>query len=246
MLKLKFLLLLFFVSSHANTADYQVLKKIPLPKDCFTQGLIKTKKNFYISCGKYKKSRVLKLDNHGNILAQYHFNDNIFAEGIALHNNKIIVLTWKASKIFTFDKNLNRVSVNSFSIQGWGATHNGKHWITSNGSSKLFTLSNSFNIIKQHRILNQWLYPISKINELEDLPNHIAANIWQKNQVIFIPKPLKSINRISHKIDLSKLAEKHKTQGVINGIAYNKAADELWVTGKSWDFIYSIQLLSIR
>lgn len=241
--KLTLLLLLFLISLFSYAIDYQIIKEIPLPKNCFTQGLIKTENHFYISCGKYKKSRLIKLDNQGNILKQYHFKDNIFAEGIALHNNTIIVLTWKENKVFTFDKELKQLSADDFKKQGWGATHNGNNWITSEGSSTLFTVDKNFQIINEHTVVNKWLYPITKINELENLPNFIAANIWQKNQIIFIKKPLKKINQIAYKIDLSRLAEKHKHQGVLNGIAYEKDNKALWVTGKNWSSIYQIALL---
>ena len=62
-----------------------------------------------------------------------------------------------------------------------------------------------------------------------------------KNIILFL-----FIMKIIENNDLSSLKEKvtnHKDLDVLNGIAYNKTTNSLFVTGKMWDKLFEIKII---
>jgi glutamine cyclotransferase len=74
----------------------------------------------------------------------------------------------------------------------------------------------------------------------------IWANIWQSGWILRIdPQSGKLLGRI----DINKLSEdvqdSEEKADVLNGIAYDKAGDRLFITGKMWKKLYEIKV-SVR
>ena len=81
---------------------------------------------------------------------------------------------------------------------------------------------------------------ISKINELEYIKDEIFANIWQTDLIIRVDP---TTGEVIGQIDLSKLyPEKKSSNHVLNGIAYDRDQDRLFVTGKKWPKLFEIKL----
>ena len=84
--------------------------------------------------------------------------------------------------------------------------------------------------------------PVANLNELEWVKGEILANIWQTNAIARIdPKT----GVVRGWIDLSGLPEtrsRRDADAVLNGIAYDKGKDRLFVTGKNWPHLYEIAL----
>lgn len=249
MLKNKFWLLIFSCllcscSSENSAATFQVKASIDLPENCFVQGFIKQADAFYLSCGRYKQSQLLKLSNTGQTLHQQKLADTIFAEGIAISNEEILLLSWKKQQALSFHvtqlKPLQRYFYNG---EGWGLEHYNEHWLKSDGSAHLQQLDkHSLKLLQQFSVLDERGQALSQINELENLHNYIAANIWHSNDVILLKKPLQAENRVAMRLNLSPIANKHKQQGVLNGLAYDAVSDCLWVTGKLWGKAYALSI----
>ncbi len=85
--------------------------------------------------------------------------------------------------------------------------------------------------------------PIHLLNELEIVRGELWANIWMSNLIARInPRT----GRVVGWLDCSKLQpHKYATPGhlldVLNGIAYDRENDKVYVTGKLWPRIFEIK-----
>ena len=78
------------------------------------------------------------------------------------------------------------------------------------------------------------------LNELEYFKGSIYANIHDLN-LIFVLKP--ASGEITDEIDFTGLLEPNWVLCELNGIAYDKDSDHLFVTGKNWSKIFEIRLI---
>ena len=84
--------------------------------------------------------------------------------------------------------------------------------------------------------------PVKDLNELEFVKGEILANIWRTDRVARIsPKT----GQVTGWIDLAGLLDPHDRAGkdVLNGIAYDAAADRLFVTGKLWPKLFEVRIV---
>jgi glutamine cyclotransferase len=82
---------------------------------------------------------------------------------------------------------------------------------------------------------------VVNLNELEYIKGEIFANIWHSPRIARIdPRS----GQVLAWIDLTSLVskEQHSDEAVLNGIAYDKARDRLFVTGKNWSKLFEIKL----
>lgn len=210
----------------------------------FIQGWIKDDETFYESSGIYGRSFVErysdknsdKSNNEKNIII--NLPSRYFAEGLTLFNDIIYLLTWKEETLFILDKNtLKTISTLAYSGEGWGLTHNGSQLIMSNGSADLF-----FRDASDFSMIRRITVPLPlQLNELEYVNGVIWANDWNKDDIYAIDS---TNGCLLARIDLSSLRKQTVTpdsSNILNGIAYDSAADGLWVTGKYWPTRYLIE-----
>jgi len=84
--------------------------------------------------------------------------------------------------------------------------------------------------------------PVPNLNELEYVKGEIYANVWRTDRIARISP---EDGRVTGWIDLTGLlpkAERLNTD-VLNGIAYDAAADRLFVTGKWWPRVFEINVV---
>ena len=230
--------------------NYKILNKIYHNKSCFTQGFFIKNDFLYESCGLYNKSSLNKINlKNGKTIKTIKINPQFFAEGLTISNNIIYILTYKSKTLLTYDMNFNYLDKYEFETstnEGWGLTHNDKYLILSDGSNKLsfyhFPKENTNKLIKEKEVIvmenNTSIY---KINELEYINDYIYANIWYNDFIIKIdPENGKVVNK--YNLEYFKNIE-NTSVNVLNGIAYDKKTELLYITGKNWKYIYSIKLL---
>ncbi len=215
-----------------------VISAAPYNKLWFTQGLFQDdNNNFYISSGRYNQSTLIYQQPHKII--RYSLPPQFFAEGLTVVDDKIFLLTWKEKTLFVFDKKtLKLINKLSYNGEGWGLTHNESSFIMSNGSNTLyFRDKETFEI--EHTIKVKGL---DKINELEYINGIIWANRWLDDNIYAIDA---NSGCVVQSIDLSSLRTKSvkpNNKNVVNGIAYDKDKNGLWVTGKLWNHRFLIDL----
>ena len=164
--------------------------------------------------------------------------DKFFAEGLTLLNDKLYQLTLKSGVMFVYDKTTFEIEkILRYGGEGWGLTHNDKYLVMSNGSNTLkFRDPKTLRIIRSIAVTHNGL-PVKNLNELEFIGNEIWANIWKSDLVACINS---DTGKLVRWIDFTSISEKTGDEDVLNGIAYDKEKDKIFITGKFWNSIYEV------
>jgi len=239
------LFLVFFFNSFNSfaqeTVTPRIVKKIPHDSNAFTQGFIVDKGVFYESTGLYGSSSLRKYNAYsGKLIKKISLEDKFFAEGLTLLNDKLYQLTWKSGVMFVYDKTTFEIEkILRYGGEGWGLTHNDKYLVMSNGSNTLkFRDPKTLRLIRSISVTHNGL-PVKNLNELEFIGNEIWANIWKSDLVACINS---DTGKLVRWIDFTSISEKTGDEDVLNGIAYDKEKDKIFVTGKFWNSIYEVSL----
>jgi glutamine cyclotransferase len=249
------LLTLFFSWPNAGRAEgpedgeqyytYSIIEQFPHDPHAFTQGFVYSDGFFYEGTGLYGQSSLRKVTpENGEVIKKRELTENLFGEGIAVYQGKIIQLTWRENLGLVYDRESFAVlEVFSYPTEGWGLTHDGKHLIMSDGSSTLTFLDpETFAPVRRIEVTSS-RGPVENLNELEYIKGEIYANIWLTDYIVRIDP---QTGRVTGWIDLSGLLPPDTVRGavdVLNGIAYDYKQDRIFVTGKLWPFVFEIQLL---
>ena len=242
------------VSLHSSTTQtsaapvpvyrYQVVHSYPHDPSAFTQGLIFLDGVLYESTGLNNRSTLRKVQlETGKILQQQQVPGEYFAEGLVNWGPDLLQLTWTSKVGFVYDRATFTVKRRfNYTGEGWGLTKDSARIILSDGTSRLRFLdpktlqqTGSLNVTDRGR-------PVTELNELEYVQGEIWANIWQTDRIARI-SPFTGF--VTGWIDLSGLlkpAERSSTD-VLNGIAYDPAANRIFITGKLWPKLFEIKLV---
>jgi glutamine cyclotransferase len=226
----------------------EIINSYPHDTKAFTQGLVFEDGFLYESTGNYKNSSLRKVElKTGNILKIHKLSDKFFGEGITIFGDKIIQLTWKENTGFVYDKNtFDLLETFTYSNEGWGITHDGRQFIMSDGSSKLYFLNPQTYKKESSIVVMDDIGPLTHLNELEYIDGNIYANIWSMDHIAKINP---DTGKVTAFIDLTALRQnitKLPGQQVLNGIAYDSDNDRFFVTGKFWSKIFEIKMVRIK
>ncbi|OGP90377.1 MAG: hypothetical protein A2031_05615 [Deltaproteobacteria bacterium RBG_19FT_COMBO_43_11] len=222
----------------------KVINIFPHDPDAFTQGLVYHKGYLYESTGRYEKSSLRKVDiKTGKIIKIIKLAPEYFGEGITIFDNKIYQLTWMNEAGFIYDlKKIKKINKFSYSGEGWGITTDNKNFYMSNGTSVISCLDPiTLKVIRKINVHDGQL-PVININELEFIKGEIWANVFMEDIIVRI-SPL--TGKVLSWVDLSglySLLPDATGIDVLNGIAYDKINDKIYVTGKYWPYIFEIKL----
>jgi glutamine cyclotransferase len=210
--------------------------------DAFTQGLFYSDGFIYESTGNYGESSLRKVEiESGKVIQKINLDSEYFGEGIALYDNKIIQLTWLSKKGFVYDKeSFELIGEFDYPTEGWGVTYDGKHLIMSDGTDILYFLDPAdFSRVKQVYVTANGK-AVTRLNELEYINGKIYANIWRTDQIAIIQTDGEVIGWIDLKGIL--LPEDCPREiDALNGIAYNREKNKMYVTGKYWCRLFELK-----
>ena len=245
--------LLFAKNSSTSTKSsipvytYFIVNKIPHDFNAYTQGLVFNDGYLYESTGRRGQSSLRKVDpDNGAVITLHSLADEFFGEGITILDEKIYQLTWQSYTGFIYDKSTFLVMEEFFyNTEGWGITHNGRELIVSDGTSTLYFLDPiTMEVLKQITVTDN-NGPVQNLNELEYVNGEIFANVLFSYQIARINP---TNGEITGWIDLSGILDNERIDypiDVMNGIAYDKASDRLFVTGKLWPQVFEIRLIKM-
>lgn len=164
-----------------------------------------------------------------------------FGEGITVLGDLIYQVTWQNSKCFFYDKKTMELKGEfTYVGQGWGLCNDGKVIMMSDGSERItFRDPKSFQATKVIEVYDN-MGPRTNLNELEYIDGKIYANVYTTGSVLVIEP---TTGRVLQEIDANELVIRGKNGGdVLNGIAYNKLTNKLYMTGKYWTKTFEVQL----
>lgn len=219
-----------------------VAKTFPHDTKAFTQGLLFADGILFESTGLYGESTLRRVElATGKVLTKIDLAPEMFGEGLALLRGELFQLTWREGRCFVYDAaTLAKKRELTYDTEGWGMTTDGEALIISDGTALLrfvdprtFKTTRTLTVVDGHRALDH-------LNELEWVRGEIFANVWGVNAIARIDPRTGSVVGW---IDLSNLPEPRREvapDDVLNGIAYDRAGDRLFVTGKRWSQVFQI------
>ena len=228
---------------------YKIVDEYPHDINSYTQGLEFYNNRLFESIGLRGKSALKEIDyKSGKVIRNLPIDDAYFAEGITILDKKIYQLTWQSKIGFIYDLESFKL-IDSFqykkSIEGWGLCNDGKSIYKSDGSSKIWKINpNTLEEIDFIQVTTNKSI-ITKINEMEWINGRIYANTYQFNKdIIIIIDP--ETGTVEGVVDFNGLKEKvknHPKIDVLNGIAYNKSSNTIFMTGKNWNKLFELQII---
>ncbi len=232
-----------FLSAQTPVYTYQVVNTFPHDPESFTQGLEYRNGVLYESTGLNGKStlRQVTLKTGVPIQKTGSLPQRFFGEGITVFKGEIFQLTWQAQQGFIYSQDkfeLKRTF--QYPGEGWGLTNDGKQIYMSDGTPEIRVWDPA--TLKEIRRIkvHDGSQPIAELNELEWVKGEIYANVWQTDRIARI-SPVDG--KVLGWIDLTGILKDGGSHDVLNGIAYDAAADRLFVTGKLWPKLYEIKLV---
>jgi len=223
---------------------YAVVNSWPHDRSAFTQGLVYFNGVILESAGLYGHSNLRRMElDTGRVLQQVAVPPEIFAEGLALLNDKLYQLTWRNQKGFVYDRKTFQLEKEfSYQGEGWGLTTDGQSLILSDGTDRIRFLDPATFAVNRSISVSDHDRPVPLLNELEYVKGEIFANVWQTDFIVRV-NPTNGV--VTGWIDLGGLlspADRDATTDVLNGIAYDAAGDRLFVTGKRWPKLFEVRL----
>lgn len=208
----------------------------------FTEGLLWKDGFLFESTGLERQSDVRKVDPaSGQVLARWKLPPQFFGEGLAVLGGKFYNLTWQTKTGFVLDESFKPLARFRFQNEGWGLTTDGQKLLQSDGTDVLTWRDPknfaSLGVIKVTRNGQA----LRNLNELEWIRGYVWANVWQTDEIVVIdPKG----GKVVAQLDLSGIlpaAVRTGREDVLNGIAFDAQSGRIFVTGKNWPRVFSIQ-----
>jgi glutamine cyclotransferase len=224
---------------------YTIVNTYPHDIDAFTEGFEFFRDTLVESTGQNGKSYLAKIDfKTGKTYKKVDLDQQYFGEGITVINDKIYQLTWQNETGFIYDANtLKKLKTFTFDkkVEGWGMTNDGKNIYHSDGTEKIWTMDPETQKLTDFINVYTNDSKIKAVNELEWINGKIYGNIWQKDAIAVINPQTGAVEAV---LDLTALKAKitNPNADVLNGIAYNKKTNTIFVTGKNWDKTFELKV----
>ncbi|MDQ3713376.1 MAG: glutaminyl-peptide cyclotransferase [Acidobacteriota bacterium] len=230
---------------------YEIVNTFKHDSKAFTQGLVFYNGFLYESTGQKGDSTLRKVEiNSGRVLQKQDLSDDYFAEGMTVLNDRIYQITWQENTAFVYDVNdFKPLKEFKYQGEGWGLTDDGTNLIMSDGTHVIRIVEpETFKTTRTLVVLDENGKPLLNLNELEYVKGEILANVWHSEQ-IGKPNHIARIDPNSGKllgwINLQGISPddvERDSENTLNGIAYDKTGDRIFVTGKKWRNLYEIKL----
>jgi len=219
------------------------IKTYPHDIDAYTQGLLIYNGQLYEGTGGWGKSNLRSVDlNSGKVLKQVDIDEQHFGEGIAIIKDKIYQITWKSQLGFIYDRNtFRKIGEFTYSTEGWGLTSKGDTLLMSDGTEHIYFIDpNGFKRIKSIQVYNN-KGKVPELNELEYIKGFIYANIYRSDLIVKIEPSTGRVVDIIKIYEFLQQSDLHAAIDVLNGIAYDKEKDKIYVTGKNWPKLFEVE-----
>ncbi len=237
----------------AEELPYEIIAERTHKPILFTQGLLVDGNDFYETSGLYNRSMLVTYpikepaSTWAKISAPFTKKQtipgNYFAEGLALLDGKLYVLTWMEKTLLVYDKlTLNHEKSMGYTGEGWGLATDGKTLIRSDGSATIYIHDpKDFSVIKS-LVVKDGNHEITQLNELEYANGFLWANIWHDDRVVKIDL---DSGQVVGQLNLAALKTRVKldnSEQVLNGIAWDPARKAFWITGKQWPAMFLVKI----
>ncbi|SEA78549.1 glutaminyl-peptide cyclotransferase [Pedobacter hartonius] len=234
----------------AKVLSYKVAGTLPHDTAAYTEGFELSGDKLYEGTGTLENSFVSVADPAtGQVQKKFPIKDKaIYGEGISILNSQLFQLTYQNHIAYVYNLNDLGKIIGTFKwpYEGWGMTNDGKNLYVSVGSSILYKLDpKSFAVVGQIQVTDD-LGTVDNLNELEYVNGFIYVNKWQTTKILKIDP---ATGHVVGTIDCFGLLSQYapgytpkSEDSVLNGIAWDKTNQLLYVTGKNWPLIFKLKL----
>ena len=255
------LFLVWFLREETPEIPWKVVTSYPhATEGAYTQGLEIVDGRLFESTGFLRESdwRIVDMET-GKVVPphRYGISSTLFGEGITVWKKKrLYQLTWQDQKGLIWDvepvfeeesKKARRIGEFKYRGEGWGLTHDGERLIMSSGSGEGLiefrdpenpeTVLGSLTVPENGK-------PVKKLNELEHFRGYLWANVFETWRIVKIDiETGKVVGYLNLETILTEEEKAKLDRGhVLNGIAYDKDTDKIYVTGKNWPKLFEIAI----
>lgn len=237
--------LLVACASAPAELEVVVLERLPHDSGAFTQGLLLEDGLLYESTGLYGSSSLREVDpKTGEVVRIRHLDPSLFGEGLALVEDRLIQLTWRAGTALVYDlETFEPLDSFEYDGEGWGLCFDGESLWMSDGSSTLRARDPETFEVEESLAVTRDGEPVTRLNELECVGEYIYANVWQTNEIVRV---VKESGRVDAVIDAGALLSPQvravlSPDAVLNGIAYDPLEETFLITGKLWPAMFEVR-----
>jgi len=226
--------------------EVEITGEIPHSTENFTQGLLYQGGALYESTGLYGKSTVRKLDPAtGEVLQSVALDSDLFGEGIAYSQGELVQLTWLENVGLVWSlPELARTKNYRYHGEGWGLTADEHSFIMSNGSPWLYRRDfEDFSLLDSVAVTIAGRR-VSGLNELEYAVGRVYANFLGLDDIAEIDPATGSVTAVVDAAALRDLVPGDPVNTPLNGIAYDSASGEFFLTGKLWPKIFRARFVT--
>ena len=220
----------------------QVREVRPHDSGAFTQGLLWSEGRLYESTGEYGESSLRRVEPvSGEVEKQVSLPADMFGEGLALVDDRLIQLTWQRGVALVYDlETFEEIDRYSYQGEGWGLCDDGYRLFMSNGTAMLSLRNrNSFEEVDQLHVTLEGR-PLGALNELECAEGWVYANVYQTDAIVRIDPQTGEVRAVINARDLLSPEEKAAAE-VLNGIAYRSDTNSFLLTGKYWPSMFEVE-----
>lgn len=220
----------------------------------FTQGLLWHDGMLYESTGLQGRSTVRRVDlESGEVVQSHRLKRADFGEGLSLFGGdraELVQMLWKVGKGYIYDRDsLKPLSEFRFKGDAWGITpmpgRTGEFYL-SDGSSCIckYRLDGGDFVKIGEFIVRDGEREVGLLNELEMVGDELWANVWMSD---FVARIDPATGLVASWVDFRNLLHEsdippgHQVD-VLNGIAWDATQGRIFITGKLWPKLYSIQV----
>lgn len=238
------LLVNLYGETRVQTLRVEVLSVIAHDPRAFTQGLLVQDGRMFESTGLYGQSSLREVASaSGEVLRSIPLDARFFGEGLAAVDNRLIQLTWRENTALVYDREtFTEIERFTYSGEGWGLSYDGTLLAMSDGSDTIaFRSPENFNSLRSIQVTLHG-QPVRRLNELEYAGGFLYANVWQEDSIVKIDP---ANGKVVAVIDASGLLtpEEAHSADVLNGIAYDPASGDFYVTGKYWPKLFRVRFV---
>ncbi len=225
---------------------FEVTAKIVRSEVGFTQGLEWRDGKLFESTGAVGgKSGLATIAPDGTVTRLRDDGTRYFGEGLTILNDEIYQLTWQERDVFVYDLagKLKRTMRNP--REGWGLTNDGKQLLFSDGGPSFYFVDpQTFAIAREVKVRTDKPGDTRGLNELELVDGKLYGNLFMTQTIVRIDPASGCIEASANMGSLWRSftdADKKQVsseENVLNGIAYDAASGNFYVTGKRWRTIF--------
>lgn len=240
----------FLADKPYDVYDFKIINTYPHDPTAYTQGLEYHNGYLYESTGTRGQSTLRKVElKTGKVIQKIELDDAFFGEGMTIYKDKIYQLTWESKKGFIYNlDDFKQIGTFDYgrSVEGWGLANSGDVIYKSDGTSKIWILDSD--TLKEKTAIEVCTdkHPVAKLNELEFINGKLYSNVYTNSSIAIINPKNGAVEAVADMNPLVKLMKKKQRldgNEVLNGIAYDKENNRIFITGKHWNSLFEIELV---